>query len=588
MDTTPNLNLPYIMAAQAQKHVTHNEALISLDALVQLSVLRRSLAAPPATAAEGDRYIPAAGATGAWAGKDGAIALFRDGHWVFYAAKTGWTAWVSDENATVVWNGSMWAAAAGNNNPTPLVGINATADATNRLSLSSPAALFNHNGAGHQLKINKATASDTASLMWQTGFSGRSELGLTGSDDFHIKVSGDGATWRDALVIDRTTAVVSMPNTPAQNNAGSSYLLNASPANLHFWSSKLNRMLRYGERPRVNLYGDSTTLGSGGVLQKNSPGERLALELTRRGIAAHASLFGMPMATGAALGAFEPRLTFSGTWSPWGETQGSSPRRAASPSASLSYAPGYACDSFSLFWFRGGLFGNEGAMTISVNGGATLFSTPTSGGLVSSQTISVVGADATQELVITVPSLGNHTLTITNGATGQILVFGIEAYDSTTGCVLVRCMGSPSLTSRDLVTTSRRQNIWQMPCDLSVLSTGINDWTTAAPVATYAANLATLIGDMRINSISDVLFWTPPGSDPATVSTAVQSSYVNAMKAAAGNTVVVADLWQRYSDLGGYAALGPPAAGYYNDALHPSAYGNLDIARFLAAALTRS
>ena len=39
-DITTHLLLPYILAAQAQKHVTHNEALRLLDAMVQLSVPR--------------------------------------------------------------------------------------------------------------------------------------------------------------------------------------------------------------------------------------------------------------------------------------------------------------------------------------------------------------------------------------------------------------------------------------------------------------------------------------------------------------------------------------------------------------------
>src|SRR5690606_5997668 len=51
MDATPNLDLPYIMGAQAQKHVTHNEAIRKLDALVQLAVLDRDLTAPPTSPA---------------------------------------------------------------------------------------------------------------------------------------------------------------------------------------------------------------------------------------------------------------------------------------------------------------------------------------------------------------------------------------------------------------------------------------------------------------------------------------------------------------------------------------------------------
>jgi len=54
-DATTHLLLPYILAAQAQKHVTHNEALRLLDGLVHLSVLDRDLTAPPGSPADGDR-----------------------------------------------------------------------------------------------------------------------------------------------------------------------------------------------------------------------------------------------------------------------------------------------------------------------------------------------------------------------------------------------------------------------------------------------------------------------------------------------------------------------------------------------------
>jgi len=75
-DTTTKLLLPYILAAQAQKHVTHNEALRLLDGLVQLSVFDRDLTAPPGSPNDGDRYIVASGATGDWAGWDLNVALF--------------------------------------------------------------------------------------------------------------------------------------------------------------------------------------------------------------------------------------------------------------------------------------------------------------------------------------------------------------------------------------------------------------------------------------------------------------------------------------------------------------------------------
>ena len=230
MDQTPNLTLPYILAAQSQKHVTHNEAIRALDALVQMAVVDRDLAVPPTSPANGDRYIVAAGASGAWAGQSGKIAAFQDAAWTIYAPRAGWLAWIADESLLVVWSGTSWAAAGGGGgsvNPTPLVGVNATADTTNRLSVASPSTLLNHAGSGHQLKINKSAAADTASLLYQTAFSGRAELGLTGDDNLHVKVSADGTTWREAIVVDRSTGAVTLPNTtPAAGGSLQNVLVN--------------------------------------------------------------------------------------------------------------------------------------------------------------------------------------------------------------------------------------------------------------------------------------------------------------------------------------------------------------------------
>jgi hypothetical protein len=107
-DTTPNLLLPFIQAAQAQKHVTHNEALRLLDGLTQISVLDRDLTAPPGSPAEGARFIVASGATGLWAGWDGDVAFYAGGAWLRLPARTGWVVWVQNEAQVVVLIGSVW------------------------------------------------------------------------------------------------------------------------------------------------------------------------------------------------------------------------------------------------------------------------------------------------------------------------------------------------------------------------------------------------------------------------------------------------------------------------------------------------
>src|SRR4029078_12516528 len=110
MRDTPRLGLPAIEAAQAQKHVTHNEALILLDALTQLAVESRALTTPPGTPADGASYIPAANATGAWAGWSGQIALFSGGGWLRIIPVSGLKAWVKAERLTIIYEDCIWRA----------------------------------------------------------------------------------------------------------------------------------------------------------------------------------------------------------------------------------------------------------------------------------------------------------------------------------------------------------------------------------------------------------------------------------------------------------------------------------------------
>jgi hypothetical protein len=96
-----------IEAAQAQKHVTHNEALALLDALTQLTAESRALTAPPGSPAEGACYIPATSATGAWSGWDAQVAVYNDG-WSRIVPVSGLKAWIRDERATVTYEDGVW------------------------------------------------------------------------------------------------------------------------------------------------------------------------------------------------------------------------------------------------------------------------------------------------------------------------------------------------------------------------------------------------------------------------------------------------------------------------------------------------
>jgi len=207
-DLSPRLSLPFILPSQAQKHVTHNEALTRLDIATQLAVEAIGATTPPSAPQAGQVWALGPAPTGDWAGEGDRLAAFVNESWLFVTPGEGWRALDLGDGRLYRRAGTGWELLA-----PPLldnldgVGINASSDSTNRLAVSAAATLLTHEGAGHQLKINKAAPGDTASLLFQTGFGGRAEMGTSGSDDFAVKVSADGASWTTALSLDAASGL---------------------------------------------------------------------------------------------------------------------------------------------------------------------------------------------------------------------------------------------------------------------------------------------------------------------------------------------------------------------------------------------
>jgi hypothetical protein len=213
MSETVHLALPYIAAAQAQKHVTHNEALRILDALVLLTVKDRDLSSPPGTPAEGDRYLVNPTGSGEFSGKDNQIAHYRDGTWGFHAPQDGWLCYVEDEATFVAFDSGVWMPLFQN---VPLLGIGTVADATNPFSAKLNNVLWTarYDGEGGdgslRYKFNKEDAADTVSMLFQTDWSGRAEIGLIGDNKLRAKVSADGSAWKDVVTIDESTGHIGL------------------------------------------------------------------------------------------------------------------------------------------------------------------------------------------------------------------------------------------------------------------------------------------------------------------------------------------------------------------------------------------
>jgi hypothetical protein len=223
MSASPNLKLPYIDANQNQKSVTHNAALTILDALVNLQVQSNALTAPPASLLDGQCWIVASGGSGAWLGKDLNVAAWQDGAWNFYAPNRGFIAYVDAINGALMWNGTAWVSLLGAISQLSLneLGLGTAVDPNNPLSAILNSALFaaqptTASGTGHvRLTLSKQAAANTASILLQDHFSGRAEIGLTGDDNLHVKVSPDGATFYDALDIAAANGAVSFLLPPA-------------------------------------------------------------------------------------------------------------------------------------------------------------------------------------------------------------------------------------------------------------------------------------------------------------------------------------------------------------------------------------
>lgn len=110
MSSTPNFSMPLLHAAQAQKEITHNEALVLVDALLRGTVKAMLDDPAPLTPVAGQAWIVGAAPVGGWAGQAAKIAVFTEGGWRFATAPAGLQ--LRDEAAAICrrFDGSAWAA----------------------------------------------------------------------------------------------------------------------------------------------------------------------------------------------------------------------------------------------------------------------------------------------------------------------------------------------------------------------------------------------------------------------------------------------------------------------------------------------
>lgn len=92
-ERSARLALPLLQAGQAQKDITHNEALTRLDLAVAAAVKDAGGNVPPAAPDEGACWLVGPAPTGDWAGHAATLAGWTAGGWRFVVPTEGMTVW---------------------------------------------------------------------------------------------------------------------------------------------------------------------------------------------------------------------------------------------------------------------------------------------------------------------------------------------------------------------------------------------------------------------------------------------------------------------------------------------------------------
>ena len=210
MSNTPRLGLPLLQAAQAQKHVTVNDALVRVDGAAQMVLLSVDQNTPPGLASDGDCYGVAAGGVNEWAGRDGEIAVRSNGGWVFLVPQRGWRARIADREAEAVFDGAGW-----------VNGVLALS-ANNAATVHEVVEIDHVLGAGPTDNVVGALPASTVVL----GVTGRVTSAITGTlTGWRIGVAGSDNRYGSGLGLAQGTWLRGLTASPHNSSAATDLLL---------------------------------------------------------------------------------------------------------------------------------------------------------------------------------------------------------------------------------------------------------------------------------------------------------------------------------------------------------------------------
>lgn len=228
MDETSQLGLPLLQPAQAQKHVTVNEALTRLDGLTQMTLQSITVSTPPTIAADGEVFGVPNGSVNAWDGHAGQIAIFSNGGWVFVAPRVGWRAFIADTGKSAIHNGVSWIASA-------------LAVSPNGAASVFDVVEFDHSFGAESVSITSVAFPQYAMVYAVTG---RVKTEITGSlSSFDIGVSGAANRYGSGNGLAQGSWLVGITGQPVTYYAATSLEISANGGD--FAGGELRLALHY-------------------------------------------------------------------------------------------------------------------------------------------------------------------------------------------------------------------------------------------------------------------------------------------------------------------------------------------------------
>jgi lysophospholipase L1-like esterase len=345
-----------------------------------------------------------------------------------------------------------------------------------------------------------------------------------------------------------------VPANPANSTFG---YANLNPANLLHWRTVRSQALNGGGAPKFLILSDSTMVRNGALDTPIQLGSLL-------------NAAGWPTTTDTGMGSNTALFTTTTGWS--GTTHigigagwlGNSSTGSAQP---LVATPSKQIDKCDIYYVN---TGSAASFTWNFDGG-------------SATTISITGGASLMKATVSAAGLGAHVLNI-NWASGNVYIWDVACYNSANSAIQIHNGANSGWTVADYTYSSPA--VWDpIPAikylnpDLTIINLTINDAHFATSPSSYLSQLQSIIAAAQ-NGGGNVILVIGMPSIASYSTTAQQQAIAAQVYAAAGSTIPVIDLSQRFVSQSYSSVL------YQGDGIHPTNAGSADMAvAFLRALL---